>query len=139
MPTPWAPDFKEWKAELDKYEVDESTILIGYSCGAAFLVRWLGETEKKISKLILVAPWKIAKSEGKRAFYNFFVDKGIKERVGEIIMFTADNEMLEGRESLEIFHKALDGEVIELKGHGHYTMDEMNTEKFPELLEIVLK
>lgn len=39
----------------------------------------------------------------------------------------------------EIFHQALGGEAVELKKHGHYTMNDMGTEEFPELLEIVLK
>jgi len=59
MPEPWEPNYKKYKGVFEKYEVDEDTILIGHSCGCAFLVRWLGETKQKINKLILVAPWKI--------------------------------------------------------------------------------
>jgi len=54
-------------------------------------------------------------------------------------MFTADDEEDEGKESLKIFHQALDGEVIELKGYGHYTLGDMGTEEFPELLNKILK
>ena len=43
-----------------------------------------------------------------------------------------------GKESLKIFHQALDGEVIELKGRGHYTLGDMGTEEFPELLEAIV-
>ena len=53
-------------------------------------------------------------------------------------MFTADDEEKEGKESLKIFHQALGGEILELKGHGHYTLGDMGTEKFPELLEVIL-
>lgn len=38
-----------------------------------------------------------------------------------------------------IFHQALGGEIIELKEHGHYILDHMGTEKFPELLKIALR
>lgn len=141
MPEPWAPSYEKFKAEFEKYEVDDDTILIGHSCGCAFLVRWLGETKQKIAKLILVAPWKIPENgnDVKQKFYAYPIDEMIKERVGKIIMFTADNEEKEGKESLNIFHEALGGEIIELKGHGHYTMGDMETAEFPELLEVVLK
>jgi predicted alpha/beta hydrolase family esterase len=52
----WIPWIKK---EFEKYNVTKNTILIGHSCGCAFLVRWLGETKQKVNKLILVAPWKI--------------------------------------------------------------------------------
>src|SRR3990172_5435151 len=57
MPQPWYPDYGKFKKEFEKYKVDNDTILIGHSCGTAFLVHWLGETKQKISKLIMVAPW----------------------------------------------------------------------------------
>jgi len=38
---------------------------------------------------------------------------------------------------LKIFHKALGGEVIELNGSGHYTLGDMKTEEFPELLDAI--
>ncbi|MCD6528218.1 alpha/beta hydrolase [bacterium] len=141
MPSPWYPDYEKFKGEFEKYTVDENTILIGHSCGCAFLVRWLGETKKKIFKLILVAPWKIPDKddEYRKKFYIYSIDKTIKKRVKEIVMFTADNEEEDGKKSLEIFHKALDGEIIELKGRGHYTLNDMGTEEFPELIEVVLR
>ncbi|OGZ67843.1 MAG: hypothetical protein A3D44_02915 [Candidatus Staskawiczbacteria bacterium RIFCSPHIGHO2_02_FULL_42_22] len=67
------------------------------------------------------------------------IDGDIKSRVGEIVMFTADDEEDEGKESLKIFHQALGGEIVELKGHGHYTLGDMGTEEFPELLEVIVK
>lgn len=137
MPEPWQPDYKKYKTEFEKLTVNEDTILIGHSCGSAFLVRWLGETKKKVQKLILVAPWKIPDEgdEARKEFYTYLIDEGIKSRVSEIVMFTADNEEDDGKESLKIFHQALGGEVIELQGRGHYTLGDMGTEEFPELLE----
>lgn len=137
MPNPWAPDYKAFKKEFEKYKVTENTILIGHSCGCAFLVRWLGESKQKIRKLILVAPWKIPDKDDKfrKAFYTYPINETIKSRVDKIVMFTSDDEEDEGKESLKIFHAALGGKIIELKGKGHYTLDDMGTEKFPELLE----
>ena len=141
MPSPWYPDYEKFKKEFEKYSVDENTILVGHSCGCAFLVRWLGETKRKIFKLILVAPWKIPDKddEYRKKFYTYPIDETIKTRVKKIIMFTADDEEEDGKKSLKIFHKALDGEVIELKGRGHYTLNDMGIEEFPELIEVVLR
>ena len=136
MPHPWAPDYETLKEEFEKYPVSENTILIGHSCGCAFLVRWLGESKKKIKKLILVAPWKIPKDNNpfKEKFYTFPIDETIKSRIGEIIMFTSDNEREDGKKSLEIYKKSIGGKIIELKGKGHYIFRDMGTEQFPELL-----
>jgi len=141
MPDPWEPSYQKFKAEFEKCEVGENTILVGHSCGSAFLVRWLGETKRKICKLILVAPWKIPDKDDKfrKEFYTYPIDESIKSRVSEIVMFTADDEEDEGKESLKIFHQSLGGEIIELKGHGHYTLGDMGTEEFPELLKSILK
>ncbi len=142
MPTPWQPDYDKFKQVFEKYSVNEKTILIGHSCWCAFLVNWLWETNKKIHKLILVAPRKI-NDKGKddtcrEKFYWFSINETIKDNINSITMFTADDEGFEGKESLQIFHEALDGEIINLKNHGHYTLKHMWTEKFPELLKVVL-
>lgn len=141
MSTPWEPDYEKFKAEFEKHEIGENAILIGHSYGCVFLVRWLGETKKKVAKLILVAPWKIPnKNDGfKKAFYNYPIDESLKSRIGKVVMFTADDEEDDGKKSLQIFQEALGGEVVELKRHGHYTMDDMGTEEFPELLKAALE
>lgn len=142
MPSPWKPNYKKFKAEFEKYSVDKNTILIGHSCGCAFLVRWLGETKTKIFKLFLIAPWKIPQKErrGKDLdFYTYPIDLKIKTKVNQIVIFTADNEENNGKRSLKIFHEALGGEVIRLKGRGHYCFANMKTEEFPELIEKVLQ
>lgn len=155
MPEPWSPDYEKFKGEFEhsisvplgvglsestsdgaKLGVDEETVLVGHSCGCAFLVRWLGESGKKIKKLILVAPWKIAYREdgSDRDFYGFDIDSRVRDNVGEVVMFTADDEEEDGKKSLGIYREALGGKVIELEGHGHYTLGGMGTEEFPELV-----
>jgi hypothetical protein len=119
--------------------------LVGHSCGCAFLVRWLGETKKKIKKLILVAPWKIADKtkhqkvfESRQKFYNYDIDKSFKSQIKEVIIFTADDEEINGKKSAKIFNEYLGGKIIELKNHGHDTFGDMKTKEFPELLEEIL-
>ena len=142
MPEPWHANYDKWKKEFEKNEINENTILVGHSCGCAFLVRWLGETNKKIKKLILVAPWKITSPEKKdqKDFYEYKINQALKSNIEEIVYFTADDEESDGKKSLEIYYNALDGKIIELLGHGHYTQEDMGTSEFLELLnEIVEK
>jgi len=142
MPDPWEPDYPTWKEEFDKLDINENTILIGHSCGCAFLVRWLGDTDKTVEKLVLVAPWKTTENEEdlrKKEFYRYDINLVVRKNVKEIVIFTADNEGPGGKRSARIFHEALGGRVIELKGHGHYCLNDMGTEEFPELLEEVSK
>ena len=141
MPNPWNPEYERFKKEVEKCDVNEDTVLIGHSCSCAFLVRWLGETQRSIHKLILVAPWKTPDNAGRyqKTFYDFVIDPTIASRTRRIVMFTADDEEEDGKKGLQMYHDALGGEVIELTGHGHYTLGDMGTEMFPELLAEVLK
>lgn len=141
MPEPWSPVYEEYKKVVDCLDIDENTTLIGHSCGSAFLVRYLGDTKKKVDKLILVAPWKIPDEDNqvKKDFYLYEIDKSIKDRVNKIIIFTSDTEEDEGKQSAKIFHDALDGELVELPNKGHYTFGDMGTNELPELLSKCVK
>lgn len=140
MPNPWEPVYEDFQKEFEKYSVSENTILIGHSCGTTFLLRWLGESKQKIYKLILVAPWAIAdqNNQARKNFYEHPIDKTIRERVGQIIYFTSDNEKENGQKSLKIIHDALGGKIINLENRGHYILKHMGTEEFPELLKEII-
>ncbi|MCL5410825.1 MAG: alpha/beta hydrolase [Patescibacteria group bacterium] len=140
MPDPWNPKYEDYKKEFEKYPVNENTILVGHSRGCAFLVHWLGDTKQKIKKLILVAPYKIAtgNNELKKIFYGFEIDPTIKDRVGEIVYFTSNNEKEEGKESLKMYQDVLGGEIISLLNHGHYTLADMGTNEFLELIKKII-
>ena len=141
MPKPWAPDYDAYRLVFDALTIDEDTVLVGHSCGASFLVRWLADTKKVIKKLILVAPWKI-NDEGnavKELFYSYSIDAAISERVKEIVYFTSNDEEDAGKESLALFHKVLGGTIIELKDHGHFVQGHMGTDVFPELLKEIVE
>ncbi|PIS42431.1 MAG: leucine--tRNA ligase [Candidatus Kerfeldbacteria bacterium CG08_land_8_20_14_0_20_40_16] len=137
MPKAWQPDYQEWKKAVEKLEINENSVLIGHSAGGAFLPRWLGETKKRINKLILVVPGKVANEDNKRLhhFYDFKIDQTIKERVNEIIIFISDNEKDYRKKSSKIYSKLLGGRLITIKGTGHFTFEDMKTKEFPELLD----
>ena len=139
MPEPWKPDYSRWKNEFDKLDINNESVLVGHSCGCAFLVRWLGDTDKKVNKLILVAPWKFAEKENEKDFYEHEISENVKKNVEKTIIFTSDNEEEDGKRSVKIFHETLGGEVIELTNRGHFTSGDMGSEEFPELLDKILE
>lgn len=141
LPRSWAPDYDVFTAELEKYEITDRTVLVGHSCSCAFLVRWLGDTKRRIAKLILVAPWKVfdGTDSGRAAFYTYDIDPTIVNRVEKIVMFTADNESDDGKKSLKMFHDAIGGEIIALSGRGHYRTNQWSNSEFSELVDQILR
>lgn len=138
MPTPWEPTYEKWKKEFDTYPVTENTILIGHSCGGAFLVRWLLDTNKKVKKLILVAPARTSIYEDRRKnLYNFELPNDASKIADEIVIFISnDSESM--LQSFEIYKEALKPRVIHLENKGHFLIFTMGTNEFPELLEEIL-
>lgn len=142
MPDAWDPDYNFWKEGFEQIEINEDDVLVGHSGGCSFLVRWLGETGKKVRKLILVAPWKIQSmdfSEGENELYDFKINRRVGKNVDEIVVFTSDDEEPDGKESAKIYVDFLGAELIELNGHGHYCFGDMGTVEFPELLKKIIE
>ncbi|MDP4039035.1 MAG: alpha/beta hydrolase [Candidatus Pacearchaeota archaeon] len=141
MPEPWNAKYNEWKKKFEEFEVNERSVLIGTSCGGGFLVRWLGDTGKKVKKLILIAP-AIVHSGNYKPLYDllkFKINKNIKSNIGEIIIFVSDDDEKGILKSAEIFSRDLKVKPIRFKNHGHFTLGDMGTEEFPKLLREVLR
>jgi leucyl-tRNA synthetase len=136
MSEPWEPKYNEWKKILKRLDIDENSVLIGHSSGGGFLVRWLGETNKKIKKLILVAPAIIHSGQYKSLedLLKFKINEKIKDNIKEIVIFVSNEDSKGIKESVKIFSDSLNVKPIELIGKGHFTMGDMGTEEFPELI-----
>jgi predicted alpha/beta hydrolase family esterase len=141
MPNPWSPTYEAWKAELEQNDIHDRTILVGHSRGAAFLVRWLGETKRIIDKLILVAPTLGAgsKSQALQDFYSFTIDASIRNHISECIIFSSENDDQENIESAQVLAGILAGKIVNLLRHGHYITEDMDGNEFPELVEQILE
>lgn len=140
MPTSWNPKYIEWKQEFEKYLITKKTLLIGHSCGAAFLVRWLLETNKTVKKLILVAPAKIPETETdtRQDLYRFDLPIDASYIADEIVVFTS-NDFPHHLKSLEMYKMFLKPRIIKLENKFHFLYFQMKTNEFPELLEEALK
>lgn len=139
MPTSWEPKYSEWKKEFEKYPRTEKTILVGHSCGGAFLVRWLLETGKKVKKLILVAPAKVPErdSDTRKDLYDFQLPPDASHIADERVIFIS-NDFPHNLKSFEIYKKALNPRVEKLENKGHFLIFTMGTNEFPELLEEII-
>jgi len=140
MPDAYLPDYAKWKSEFEKNGITSDTILVGYSCGAGFLVRWLSENNMGIEKLVLVAPWMDPNREETTTFFDFTIDSKLTSRVGEMHLFFSEDDTVNGvQESVQMLLQAFPNiQVHKFTDKGHFTVEEMNSVEFPELLETTL-
>ncbi len=142
MPNAWRPNYEEWKAEIEKLNIDAQTVLIGHSCGGAFLVRWLSESKKNIAKLVLVAAAKIPADDAtpeKRLWSDFIIDKNIKEYCDEVVVFIGEQDKERHQKSARLYAAELGGRLIQFPNYGHFMPADMGgTNAFPELLQEVV-
>lgn len=140
MPKPWHPKYSEYKEVMDALPASEESVLVGHSRGVAFLLRWLGDTNQKVDKLIMIAPNLRTESEDPelQSFYDFQIDPKLKELVTERVVFTSENDDLENMESAKLIADVLECKVVNLPKHGHFITQEMGTDEFPELIEEIV-
>lgn len=139
MPEPFRPDYKKWSAVFVNFPLTNETVLVGHSCGAGFLLRYLGEHKQKISKLILVAPW-LDPIKQRKGFLDFEIDSSLSERVGELHILFSIDEPTEGvKESVEIIQSKFPHAVLHtFSDKGHFTFEEMKTLEFPQLRDLII-
>lgn len=139
IPKAYKPNYEPWKRCLERYSIDSDTTLVGHSCGAGFLLRWLSENKKEISKLILVAPWLDPEREKTTDFFNFRIDPKISKRTKDIHILIAENDSTDIHDSLKQINQSLpSAKIHEFKSKGHFTYNDMNSKKSPELLKLIL-
>ncbi len=142
MPVPYAPVYEQWKDTFERIPRTEETILIGYSCGGGFLVRWLSEHEVRVGKVVLVAPWTDPDEvdrEHTTNFFDFVIDPNLVSKTDGVTAFVSDDDDVTILRTVEELEKHIPGIlIIRKKDMGHFTTDDGVTE-FPELLEKILK
>lgn len=143
-PFPFRPRYEGWKKEFERFDITPETILVGHSCGGGFLVRWLSENKDiKVGKVALVAPWLNPENNpisDTADFFEFEIDSDIAARTTGITIFNSDNDQDTIHNSVQIIQdKIKDIQYRVIHNYGHFTLNDMNTVEFPELLEEALK
>lgn len=142
VPSSFDPQWDLWVKEVERFEIGPQTILVGHSAGGGFWLRYLSERDKlKVGKVILVAP-SLGKSwdSDKKFFGGFEMDPELVSRTSGLIIFHSDNDKESIQQSLEeIKQKIKNIKVREFHNYGHFTLEDMKTSEFPELLDECLK
>jgi predicted alpha/beta hydrolase family esterase len=136
MPTPFRPEYSEWKKTIEQFDVNSGTILIGHSWGAGFLLKWLAETKTKVWKLVLVAPW--LDLENTTRLLNFTLDPKLSDTVHNIHILVSEDDFEENvQETTKLLIDTYKNmHIHRFQNKGHFTgIENMET---PELLQICL-
>ncbi len=140
FPEPYLPVYENWKKSFEELEVDKDTILIGHSCGAGFILRWLSENKIQVGKVALVAPWIDPRGQLQNDFFNFKIDKDLLSRATGVCIFISKDDDKDILDSFEIIKKELpEVDVRWFENYGHFTFGDMKTIEFPELKNFVLE
>ncbi len=141
MPDSHDPQYEVWKKELERFDLDKDTILVGHSCGGGFIVRYLSETNIKVGKVLLAAPWIGVQPDREfdASFFNFDIDTSIVSKTDGVTIINSTNDSLQIQESVrQLSQKIKDIKLVELEEKGHLTLKGLGTEEFPELLKEII-
>jgi uncharacterized protein len=136
----YEPVYETFVAEVERFDINSSTLLIGHSMGAGFWIRYLSEhPELSVDKIVLVAPWLNLDHEYDINFFDFKIDPTIANRVNEFIIFSSDNDRKSMQESVSFIKEKIPSVVVRtFHAYGHFTFSSMKTGAFPELLDALL-
>lgn len=139
VPRPYSPRYEIWRRELERFDIDENTVLVGHSCGAGFLVRWLTETDQKVGRVVLVAPWINPSNDPESDtadFFDFEIDPQIASKTERLIIFSSSNDEDSVQRSIGIINQKVNNiEMVKFENYGHFCKEEMGSVEFPELYE----
>jgi predicted alpha/beta hydrolase family esterase len=142
IPDSYKPDYEKWRTEFERYDIGQQTLLVGHSAGAGFLLRWLSENnDVKVGKLILVAPYMGFGAKIPNNFFNFKLDENLADRTKGTVIFNSDDDKSYIHRSVEQLRHNLKGpnaKYKEFQGYGHFTIEDMKTVEFAELLDACL-
>lgn len=135
------PVYSQWKKTFKQFDINQDTTLIGFSCGAGFLVRWLSQNPVSIDKLVLVAPWLDPNRTETKNFFEFKIDPKLADRDNQIHILVSEEDDTEGlQESVKQLIDTIPHITVHtFQNHGHFTLGDMDTPEFPELLNIILE
>jgi len=139
IPQAWKPQYKIWQKEFERYDITPQTMLVGHSCGAGFLVRWLSEhPDVQVGPVVLVAP-SLGISWDAGDFFTFTMDPGLARRTQKLVIFNSDDDHEGIQQSTKIIRDNIAGiKYREFHGYGHFCFSNMKTQEFPELRDELL-
>lgn len=126
------------------FELDNQTILIGHSAGAAIIPQLLQKLpqDTKLNKVILVSGFHDTLGWDKlKDLQNGPVDyDSVREKAQQFILIHSDNDPYVQLSQAEWLAQQLAGHLRVIKGQGHFNLgNSPKYKEFPKLLSIILK
>ena len=144
FPTPFDQSLESWLRIIEKYEnkINQETIMIGHSLGAAFILNYLEQSNKKIKAALLVAGFFKILNTPYDELNKTFIDKSfnwkkIKNNCNRFFVFGSDNDEYISLDITKELAKTLDAELKIIHDGGHLNK-KARFEKFPFLLETIM-
>jgi predicted alpha/beta hydrolase family esterase len=152
MPTPETPIIETWIKKLQEFiKVDSETILVGHSVGCQAVMRFVEtlEDEKKISGMLLLAPWMkldqtTIEEEGEevvelaRPWMETPIDfDKVKNISNKIVAIFSDNDEFVELTQKDFFEEKLNAQTIVEHQKGHFSPAE-NISELLSALESIL-
>ncbi len=136
VPVPFEMSWESWVREVERFEINEDTTLIGHSMGGGFWVRYISEhPELKVHKVILVAPWLDLDRKSDGNFFNFELNAAITSQANEFVIFASDNDMESVQKTTDYLRSSLpDAKFVGFHEYGHFCYRDLKTDAFPEIL-----
>lgn len=122
-------------------KINEEPVLIGHSLGAAFILDYLEQTNKKIKTAFLVAGFHKLINNEFDELNKTFVGKGfnwekIKKNCKKFFVVASDNDPYIPLEVNKELAEILDAELIVIHNGGHLNK-KAGFDNFPQLLELI--
>lgn len=134
------PNYNEFVKEVERFDITAETTLVGHSLGAGFWVRYLSDNpDKVVDKVFLVAPWINSDKIYDIDFFDFEIDPELINRVNKLIIFNSDNDSATVQDSVRVLTNQIPGIIVQdFHNYGHFNMESMKTDAFPELLDAIV-
>lgn len=141
IPKSCDPEYSIWQREFERFDITHETLLVGHSCGAGFLVRWLSENRHvRVARLVLVAPWIDPDRTRTTDFFDFEMDPEIAYRTHGLHIFNSDNDMETVQTTVAILREHLHQvQYREFHNYGHFCIEDMGGVEFPELFQTLVE
>lgn len=131
--------WENWVTEIERFPINENTILIGHSMGGGALVRYLTEhPDITVDSVILVAPWLNLDKVMDTNFLDFTFNPVIVHHARRFIILASDDDHQTIQKSTQFLKTNLPSATyIPFHAYGHFTSETMPSNTFPELLQLV--
>ena len=145
FPTPIGQSLERWMKIFKRYEnkVNQDTVIIGHSLGAAFVLRYLEQSDKEIRAAFLVSGYHYVLENQFKELNKSFVDKKfnwnrIIENCENFFVIGSDNDEYISEDVTRQLSFNLNAELHIIPNGGHLN-SKAGYNKFPFLIELINK